>query len=96
MFELFRRISIPQNMIINYLGRAIFMVYLLHDNNFVYSIWHSKDWITLMYESPYIYIVEHAIYTFTTFAVGVVIYTVYVLTCKLCSKSVRLVLKDND
>lgn len=95
LFELFRRISVPQNKIINYLGGATFMVYLLHDNGFAYSIWLAKDWITLMYESPYKYMVEHTIYTIATFAIGVLIYTAYVLICKICSKSVRLVLKDN-
>lgn len=95
LFELFRRIDIPQNKVINYLGGATFMVYLLHDNEFAYSIWLSKDWITLMHESPYKYMAEHVIYTFATFAVGVVMYAVYEIICKLCSKSARLVLKDD-
>lgn len=94
LFELFRRISIDQNRIINFLGGATFMAYLIHDNDFVYSIWRSKDWITLIYNSPARYIVEHVIYALCTFAIGVIIYALYLLVCRLSKNCIRLVIKS--
>jgi len=77
-FELFRRIEIPSNKVINYLGEATFMVYLLHDNSFVYSIWNTQDWITLLYVNPGLYLLKHFGWTLAVFVIGVLVYSAYV------------------
>lgn len=38
IFELFRRMKLPNNRIINFVGGSTFMIYLIHDNEFVRKI----------------------------------------------------------
>ena len=82
VFELFRRINIPESKIINYLGASTFMVYLLHDNEFVYSIWKMHDWITPLHDNMGMFFKDFFIWTMGTFCVGVLIYAVYMLVGK--------------
>lgn len=70
VFELFRRIKIPNNSIINYLGASTFMVYLVHDNGLVYKIWGMKDWITLLYRDYLLFSKTYVVYALTTFFGG--------------------------
>ena len=86
LFEIFRRVHIPQNKFLNYLGQATFMVYLLHDNGFFYSIWDTQDWITLLYNYPYKFIVKLFIWSCYVFIFGVIIYTFYIILAKLFNK----------
>ena len=74
LFEMFKRIRIPQSTIINYLGSSTFMVYLIHDNDFFYSLWNTQDWITLLYYRPYAFIFKILIWTLITFMIGVAAY----------------------
>lgn len=86
LFEIFTRINIPQRRILNYLGQATFMVYLIHDNSFFYSIWNTQDWITLLYYQPNMFMVKILLYTIGTFIIGVVVFTIYNLLCKILDK----------
>ena len=56
IFELFKRFQIKNSLILNFIGKSTFMIYLLHDNNFFRSIWNTQDWITLLYYHPYLFI----------------------------------------
>lgn len=78
LFELFRRIEIPQNKILNFFGKATFMVYLIHDNTFFYSIWDTRDWITLLDNQTYIFIFDVLILTLKVFGIGVCAYSAYI------------------
>ncbi len=78
-FELFRRLRLPSSRIINYIGSSTFMIYLIHDNSFFYSIWRAKDWITALYESPLGYLLAHLKWTLITFAMGFLAYCAYQL-----------------
>ncbi len=82
LFELFRRIHIKSNKVINYLGASSFMVYLLHDNGFFYRIWDTQDWITLLHSSPALYVLKFTGWMLGVFAFGVAAYTLYLLTEK--------------
>lgn len=82
MFEIFKRIKIPPNKIINFLSSGAFMVYLLHDNSFFYSIWKLKDWIKLLYNSPFIFLLNLLMYGIITFLLGILIYILYLGTVK--------------
>lgn len=86
LFEIFKRIRIPQSRFLNYLGQATFMVYLLHDNGFFYSIWDTQDWITVLYNNPYSFISKIFIWTCFVFICGVIIYTLYLILAKLFNK----------
>ncbi len=86
LFEIFKRIKIPQNKILNYLGQSTFMVYLLHDNGFFYSIFDTQDWITLLYYYPYRFILKIFVWSVGVFACGVAAYTFYITLVKLFHK----------
>lgn len=77
LFELFRRIKLPTNRIINFLGGSTFMVYLIHDNEYFYSLWRTQDWISLLYYRPYAYMIKHLGWALMTFSMGVVMYAIY-------------------
>ena len=94
IFELFRRIHIPTNKVINYLGSATFMVYLFHDNPFAYSVWAVNDWITLLYDSPAAFILKLAVWVLLTFTAGVTVYALYQAFLQLLHKTGRLFLKN--
>lgn len=96
IFELFRRISLPNSKIINWLGAATFMVYLLHDNEFVYSIWDTQDWIGLLYSNIWLFAKTYVLWTCGTFLVGVLFYIVYVFIGKLGKLCKHLVLKQTQ
>lgn len=86
LFEIFRRIQIPQSKFLNYLGRSTLMVYLLHDNQFFYSIFDTQDWITVLYYTPCRFIFKILIWAAGVFAFGVAVYTLYIALAKLCRK----------
>lgn len=94
IFELFRRIKVPDSRVINYLAASTFMVYLIHDNGFFYRIWDTQDWITLLYSSPVLYILKHAGWTVGTFALGTLVYTLFLICKKLVKRCIPFFLKD--
>lgn len=96
LFELFKRIRIPNSRIINYLGSAAFTVYLLHDNKFFYSLWNRTDWITLLYYNPLNFVLKLMLWGAGIFALGVIVHTVFICFGKLFRKLHRLVLVKED
>lgn len=95
IFELFRRIKVPDSKVINYLAASTFMVYLIHDNGFFYRIWDTQDWITLLYSSPVLYILKHAGWVVGTFALGTLAYTLFLICKKLMRRCIPFLLKDS-
>lgn len=95
IFELFRRIKIPNSKFINFIGASTFMVYLIHDNIFAYEIWKLKDWITLLYESSTKFIVSFNIWILMTFTIGVISYCIYLLLGKILEILKPLFLKKD-
>lgn len=94
LFEIFRHIHIPCSRMINFVGASTFMVYLLHDNAFAYSLWNTQDWITLLYEHPYIYLFKHLRWAVATFLIGILFYIIYLCLGKALSKCRWLVMKE--
>ena len=95
-FELFRRIRIPYSRIVNYLGSATFMIYLLHDNAFAYSIWNTQDWITLLYYQPLNYVLKIVLWAMCVFAIGVAIHEIYIILGRLVKRCGGIVLTNTD
>lgn len=93
MFEVFRRIHIPTSRIINFLGKSTFMIYLIHDNSFFYSLWDLRDWITTLYNTPMLFVYKLVKWTLATFAVGVVVYICYCVLSRIFKKCRVLFLK---
>lgn len=83
IFELFRRIKIPNSQIINYIGASTFMVYLLHDNEVFYKIWGIHDWITLLHSDVVRFVITYLIVTLFTFMIGIVGYFLFEMLEKL-------------
>lgn len=77
IFELFRRIPPFKNRIINYIGSATFMIYLIHDNSFFYSLWNSIDWIYLWYNSISLFLLNILKWTVIVFLIGLVANCIY-------------------
>ncbi len=94
-FEIFKRLRIPQNKIINYIGAATFMTYLIHDNGFAYSIWNTQDWITLLYYNPLLCLVKIFVWALFFFGGGIIAYSIFVWCGKLYNKYKYIFLIDN-
>lgn len=94
IFELFRRINLPSLKILNAIARATFMIYLIHDNGFAYSIWETQDWITLLYEDFWGFMAKLGVWTLGVFATGLVAYYLFVLGALLLKKSKILFIKE--
>ncbi|MDR2655203.1 MAG: acyltransferase [Oscillospiraceae bacterium] len=86
IFELFRRLNISNIKSVNYLASATLTIYLLHDNEFMYSFYRMVDWPMLLHETPLRMTVYLAVYTLIIFAYGVVIYAGYRLFLRLVNK----------
>lgn len=82
LFELFKRIPVFYSKTINYIGGATLMIYLVHDNDFFYSLWNSQDWISLLYYSPIKFMAKYIVWSMGVVLIGVVIYT-------FCSKIIN-------
>ena len=77
LFEIARRIKMPNSRIINYLSAASFMVYLLHDDNFMYMVWRERDWMYMLYYEPKIFCMKLVKWTVAVYMVGVLVYSSY-------------------
>ena len=86
LFEIFLRMRIPTIKIVNYIASTTFMVYLIHDNSFFYSIWMMQDWMTDLHQSPYIFIAKWIEWGIITFSIGVLAYMGYQLIGMINSK----------
>lgn len=86
VFEIFKRIKMPNIKIINYLGSSTFMVYLIHENSLFKSIYNQTDCITILYNHPFLFIVEILKWTIVGFAAGVLAYTIFNIGTKICNR----------
>lgn len=94
IFEIFRRIRIKNSRVINYFGGATFMIYLIHENNFIRSVWRTRDWITLLYYSPVRFVIKIIYYTLIVFLIGILAYITYKCIIKIFKKSKKLIFKE--
>ena len=74
MLEIFRRLPIPSIKIINFIGASTFMVYLIHDNEFWWTIWNRQDWIKMLLEGPKLYCINMIKLALGMFSIGVFAY----------------------
>ncbi len=83
IFEIFKRVSMPNSKIINFMGMGTFMVYLVHDNAFFYSIWGLKNWVLDLYNTPWLFLLDLFKLSVATFITGIMAYIAYAFTCKM-------------
>lgn len=93
LFEIFRRIRLLQNRIINFLGKSTFMIYLIHDDKLFYELWNHKNWAMLLAKSPAGFSINLLKWTIYTFAIGVVAYILYEGLMKVLKHSRKFIFK---
>lgn len=94
VFELFRRLKVPNSSAVNFIGASTFMTYLIHDNKFFYKIWNIEDWITLLHENIMQF---HGVFwgwVLITFAVGILCYAIFAGLSKLLNICKPLAIKQ--
>ncbi len=96
VFEMIKRMPIPNSRVINYLGASTFMIFLVHTNDFFYSLYETQDWVTLLCYHPLRYILNYTLWTLGTFAIGVAAYSLYLLLAKLVKKYAHVFLKKDS
>lgn len=77
IFELFKRLKIRKNKVINYIGGSTLMIYLLHENDFVHSLWSSVNWIELLSNNTSSFVYNYIIWSLGTFEVCLLFYVIY-------------------
>ena len=95
LFEIFRRIRIPNNKVINMFGAGTFMTYLIHDNGFWYEIWKERNWIKTLYNTPLVFCWKLIKWSSFIFAVGIATYMAYIGIAKICEKCRGLAIKED-
>lgn len=73
IFELFRRIKIKNNRLINYIASSAFMVYIIHNNNFMKQIYLKIDFLNSYYYNFSKFILMIIVFIIAIFAIGVII-----------------------
>ncbi|MBO4864482.1 MAG: acyltransferase family protein [Eubacterium sp.] len=98
LFELFRRIKMPTIGIINYIAGSTFMMYLIHENSFVWNWLMTIDWNSILYEKDYIALSLYLlIIVFALIFYGVIAYSVYRLLCWILTRKTakKIFIKEN-
>ena len=76
-----------------------FMIYLLHDNDFFYSLWHHRNWIATLADGFAVFTLHLLKWASFTFLLGVIAYGMYGLSAKLyrrCQHLFRKELMENE
>ena len=94
IFELFRRLRLPELKVLNLIAQSTFMIYLLHDNGFAYSIWQTQDWITLLYNDLGGFLLQLCIWTLGVFGIGLIAYWVFIALKAMVKKNKWLYIKN--
>ena len=83
IFELFRRIKINPNKIINYIASSVFMIYLIHENYFTRKLFYEIDWIKPYCTNLPLFIGLLLLIVSIVFITGLIIYVLFNLFMKL-------------
>lgn len=86
VFELFRRLPEFRSKTINFLASATLMIYLLHDNDFFYSLWNLQDWIVMLRQDKVAFFTAFWGWSLGVFAIGLLAYIAYFGVCRLCKR----------
>lgn len=94
IFELFRRMPAFHSRIINFLGAATFMVYLIHDNEMFISLWDIQHWTQMLREDKPLFAARFLTWSFGTFAIGVLCYIAYLGLGRLLRRCRQLYISE--
>ncbi len=82
IFELFKRIKIPNSKIINYIASTTFMIYLIHDNIFFRNIYNKIKWVKIYHDNVWHFLLLIIEWVLIIFALGIIAYIIYSLIMK--------------
>ena len=83
IFELFRRWNVPNNAVINFVGKSTLMIYFLHGNDFYQNYYIHDSWMETLRASLVMYCLKWLKWAVIAFAIGVAGYAVYTLLEKM-------------
>ena len=83
IFELFRRLNIPYNAVINFIGKSTLMIYFIHENGIFRMFFKNEHWMELLRGNVLAYGLKWLEWAAIGFAVGLAAYVVYTLLGKL-------------
>ena len=83
VFELFRRLSVSYNGVINFIGKSTLMIYFIHENAFFQMFYKDADWMQTLKSSLLQYCLKWFKWAAIAFAVGLAAYCLYTLLGKL-------------
>ncbi len=95
IFELFRRLNIPYNAAVNFVGKATLMIYFIHENGIFRMFFKNEHWMELLRGNVLAYCLKWLEWAAIGFAVGLAAYVVYTLLGKILPRMRSLfVVKD--
>ncbi len=77
LFEIFKRINIKNNKVINYVSSTTFMIYLLHDNDYVHILMNKITFVIYLHENVYKFMGVSILLIIGIFIIGIILYRVY-------------------
>ena len=83
LFELFRRLRIPNNAVINFIGKSTLMMFFIHVNSFFIMFFKNDNWMETLKSSCLMYLLKCFKWTAIGFAAGLAAYVLYTLLGKL-------------
>ena len=86
IFEIFRRMKIPNSKVINSLASATFMVFLMHDNEFSRTIYRDIKWIVPYHDNLPQFLGMLILVMLGMYVFGVVAYVAYRMVYKIMLK----------
>lgn len=96
LFELFNRLRITNNRIINFIAGGTLLVYLLHGHGFWITMVQARDWVKMLSQSPLFYCIKVLKWSAFTYVVGIIGYVMYLGLCRLCTKCKYMVFKEES
>ncbi len=77
MFELFSRLKIKSNKIINYIASSTLIIYIFHDNEYIRTLFRSINWIKPYHDNIIRFIILIASTVTAVFTAGVLLQMIY-------------------
>ena len=96
LFELFRRLNIPYNAVINFIGKSTLMIYFIHENSFFQMFYRDDSWMETLKSSCLLYCLKWFKWAAIAFAVGLAVFAAYTLLGKLLPRMRSLVFTQSS
>ena len=96
LFELFRRLNVPKNSVINFIGQSTLMIYLIHENRFFQMFYKDDSWMEALTTNVLAYCLMWMKWAAIAFAAGLAVYVLYTLFGKTLPRMRSLFISQNS